>query len=103
MTLGSWIAYIFIGKLFIYLWGIFPLPQFLEENKIINKLHTCSLCSGVWIYSVLSFFMGMSLLNVLGFTDVLIVSQLITGGAISFVVHIFSVGWRDFFAPDIVL
>jgi drug/metabolite transporter (DMT)-like permease len=99
----NWIAFILIGKLLIYLWQQFPLPVRLENSQTIYKLHSCDLCSGVWLYGLLSYFMGSSLLTLLGLSYIPVASELITGGVVSFVVHIFSIGWRDKFSPNLVI
>lgn len=103
MTLSQWLIYILGGRLVIYLWQQFPLPTFLEEKKTIKKLHQCDLCSGVWIFTALAYFMGADLLGALGFHYILLVSEFLTGGVISFLTHIFIIGWQDKFAPEIVL
>lgn len=86
-----------MGRVLIYLWFQFPLPAVLEQYKSIQKLHTCDLCAGVWLYGILSYFMGLSLLQVLGFTYVPVVSEVVTGGVVSFLVHIFLIGWKEKF------
>ena len=97
MVLSNWIIFLIVGRVLVYLWQSFPLPEFLENNRIIHKFHICDLCSGVWLYGILSFFMGLSLLQALGFSYVPLVSEVVTGGLISFVVHIFLIGWREKF------
>ena len=87
----------------IYLGQKFPLPKILENNKKIKKWHECSLCFGVWVYAILAFFLHMDILTVFDFSYVFLVSEVVTGGVISFLVFIFSIGWKDYFAPDIVL
>jgi hypothetical protein len=99
----SWLVFIIIGKLSVFLGQKFPLPNFLERNKKIKEWHECSLCFGVWIYALLALFLHMDILSVLGFSYVPVVSELLTGGVISFLVFIFSVGWKDYFSPDIVI
>lgn len=99
----NWLAYLLVGKLLIYLWQQFPLPTRLENIPSIHKLHFCDLCSGVWLYGLLSFFMGVSLLTLLGFSYTPVVSELVTGGAVSFIVHIFSIGWKDKFSSELVM
>lgn len=101
--LSNWIIYVLLGKSLIYLGQKFPLPKFLEKHETIRQWHECDLCMGVWVYGLLSFFLKLDILSVLGFAYVPFVSELVTGGATSFVMHIFSIGWRDKFAPDIVL
>ncbi len=90
----SWLGYIFIGKLFIYLGMEFPLPDKLEKNKFIGALHSCDLCFGVYVYGILSYLMKMDGLSVLGFWYVPFISELVTGGIMAFLVHIFSLGWK---------
>lgn len=99
----SWLIFVVMGKLFIYLGQKFPLPDFLERIEKVKKWHECPLCFGVWIYGFLAYFLQMDLLTVLGFWYVPFVSELITGGTISFLVFVFSTGWKDVFAPDIVI
>ncbi len=101
--MANWLAYILIGKLFIYLWQQIPLPEKMESNPIISKLHGCDLCAGVWIYSALALIMGVDILSLFGIQAYTIIKEGVTGGIISFVVHIFSLGWRDKFSPDIVI
>lgn len=99
----DWLIYIVLGKLSIFLGQKFPLPDFLERNPKIKEWHRCSLCFGVWVYAGLSWVMGMDLLGTLGFHYVPVVSEFITGGVVSFIVFIFSIGWQNYFAPDIVV
>lgn len=101
MSLLSWLIYILIGRLFIFLWSQFPLPQKLESIQTIHKLHTCPLCSGTWIYSILALCFGFDILQVLGLPHVWIISEGATGAAISFMVFIFGLGWQDYFTPEI--
>lgn len=99
----NWIAFLLIGKVMVFLWQQFPLPIKLENNQTIHKLHSCDLCSGVWVFGLLSYFMGLSLLTVFGFSYTPVVSELITGGIVSFAVHIFSIGWKSKFSSELVI
>ena len=87
----------------IFLWQNFPLPTILEEKKTIKKLHECDLCSGCWMFSILAYLMGADLLSALGFHYIFGVSEFLTGCITSFMVHVFVIGWKDKFAPEIVL
>ena len=100
---SNWLVYLVMGKTIIFLWQVFPLPASLEKYKTINKLHHCDLCAGVWIYGILSAVLGLSLLEAFGFQYVPLVSELVTGGLISFVVHIFSIGWNEKFNNIVVV
>jgi hypothetical protein len=99
----NWLVYLLVGRLLIFLGQKFKLPQILENNKKIKEWHECPLCFGVWIYGFLAYFLHMNILELFGFNYVFFVSELITGGVVSFLVFIFSIGWKDYFAPDIVL
>ena len=96
----DWLVYAAIGKLVIYLWMKFPLPF---RNDWIEKLHNCDLCSGVWIYCLIAVLFGVDIIqDTLGHTAS-IAGELVTGALTSFVVYIFSAGWREVFSPPIVI
>jgi hypothetical protein len=99
----TWLVYVVTGKLFIYLGQSVPLPKVLQNIKLIAYWHSCDLCFGVWVYAILAYVWGLNILQIFDFTYVPVISDFITGGFISFLVHIFSIGWRTKFAPDIVL
>ncbi len=103
MLLSNWIVFLLAGKVIIYLWQNFPLPAALEKFRTIEKLHNCDLCAGVWIYGSLSFFLGMDILQILSFSYIPIVSEVVTGCLVSFVVHIFSIGWHEKFNNILVV
>lgn len=94
MIVLKWIAFILIGKICIHIFMQFHFPKFMQRLEWIKKLHECDLCSGVWIYSILSFFMGVKLLEVLGFGNIPLLDQVVTGIVVSWLVHIFTLGWK---------
>lgn len=94
----DWIVLALVGKILIYLWQQFPLPKALEKFKTIEKLHLCDLCAGVHIYALMSWVMGVYV-----FSYVPVVSEYITGGVVSFLVHIFSIGFREKFGNVLVI
>lgn len=100
LLLVSWLLFISLGKLLIYLGMQVPLPQRIEKFKTIKYWHECDLCFGTWVYAFLAYFMHLSLLAVLGFSYVPVLSEVITGGAVSFLVHLLTLGWKAKF--DIV-
>ena len=99
----SWVSLIVLGKLFIFLGQKFPLPALLERNKKIKEWYECPLCFGVWVYAAFSYILQVNILQVLGFTYVPVVSEFVTGGVVSFLVFLFSIGWRDYFSQDLVI
>lgn len=91
--LVKWILFLLLGRLLIYLWMSFSLPKWMK-NDWMEKLHGCDLCSGVWIFSILSFFLETDLLDMMGFGYIPLVGAIITGCAVSWFTHIFILGWR---------
>ncbi|MBT7009124.1 hypothetical protein HN960_01645, partial [Candidatus Peregrinibacteria bacterium] len=84
---------VLFGRLTIYLVQKFPLPQFL------NEWQNCSLCSGVWIFSILAAIFRVDLLSTvfyeLGVGYVPFVSEFFTGAITSWMVYIFEIGFRE--------
>lgn len=101
---SNWIILILVGKIILYLIQQFPLPEPLTKYKTIVKLHECDLCGGVHVYALMSFVMSLYLLTAVGIDLYIpVVSEYITGGIISFLVHIFSLGWKEKFSNIVVV
>jgi len=94
MLVLKWLAFLLIGKLVIHTWMRFHLPVFLKKYQWLTKLHDCDHCSGVWVYTLLSLFMGVDVLSLITFTYVPYVSQIVTGIVVAWIVHIFTLGWK---------
>ena len=94
MLLLKWLAFLLIGKLIIHTWMLFHFPRWMKRYEWLNKLHECDHCSGIYVYSILSFFTELDLLDVAGFGYIPIVGALVTGIIISWLVHIFILGWK---------
>lgn len=92
--LVRWILFAILGRLVIHLWMLFHLPKWMK-NDWVDKLHGCDLCSGVWVYTLLSFFLETDLLELVGFEHVPVVGAIITGIIVSWTVHIFVLGWKS--------
>jgi hypothetical protein len=97
-----WFLLAFVGRLLIYTWMQFPLPQVLEKRTFFKKLHECDFCAGVWSYSILSYVMQLSLLEDFGFSYFPFVSELVTGVFVSFLVHLLVLGWKTKFEVIVV-
>lgn len=98
----DWIIFAVVGKLIIYFWQKFPLPQALSKRKFIVDLHDCALCSGVWVYTGLSFLLRVNVFEEFGLGYVLFLSELVTGCAISYVVHLINVGFTEYHTTVII-
>lgn len=94
MLVAKWILFLVVGKIVIHVFQQFQLPKPIKKYQWFVKLHDCDLCSGVWIYTILSVFMGVDLLSVILFEYVPFVSEVITGIVVSWLVHIFILGWK---------
>ena len=99
--LSDWLVFILLGRVVIYLWQSFHLPDFLNTMRTIRYLHGCDLCSGVWVYSILAGLLQIDILEPLGFWYVPLVSEILVGMVTSFLVHIFIIGWKAKF--DVVV
>lgn len=86
--------FLLVGYLFVWLGMKFP-P--LSESKIVivKRIWTCSLCSGVWVYTFLSYVMGEHLFGDLFYLP--FISELATGGIVSFGVYLMEIGFRERF------
>ena len=92
----EWLTYAVLGKLLIHLWQLFPIPEPKKTyiSQFIYKLHLCDLCSGVWIYSIIALMFGIDIIQAEFGHTVHIAGEILTSAITSFVVHIFSVGWK---------
>jgi hypothetical protein len=84
-----------VGRVLIHLWGKFPLPEWFDNSKF-GKLHHCTECAGVWIYSILFMLFGVDILNMVGLQHVFI-GGFIGGAIISFVMNLLEIGFRERF------
>lgn len=101
--LAELILFCIIGRIFIYLWMVFPLPRQIDSIKFFHDVKQCDLCSGVYLFTILSWATGIDILQMLGFTDINgFIRVVITGGAISFLVHLISIGWKEKFMSFVI-
>jgi hypothetical protein len=94
----QWFVFAAIGKLLIYLWQSFPLPEGERKTYIsqtIYKLHLCDLCSGFWIFGALALLFGVDIVQQTFGHTVAIAGELVTGAITTYVVHIFSLGIKS--------
>jgi hypothetical protein len=74
----------------------FPLPEWVDRSKV-GKLHTCSLCSSVWIFSIIYIIFGIDILPLIGLPSYPVVGGILSGGLLSFLVHLIEIGFREKF------
>lgn len=102
MTLAEWLLFAATGRVLIYVWFQFPLPSkfYLKKTYFyttINKLHSCDLCAGVWLYGLLALVTGADMFSVGS-----VVTMLATGAVTSLLVHIFVIGWKSKFEVVVI-
>lgn len=95
---SSFLVFVLVGKVFIFLGDKFAQSNHLKG--FIGRLLTCGLCSGFWIYSSLSFLLGIYIFEDL-FSQRLL-EAFITGAVSSLLVHIFSAGWNSLFSTIVI-
>ena len=91
---SSFLIYVVVGKVLMY----FSM-KFARDNEItkgfIGRLLACGLCWGFWVYSLLSLLLGERLF--VEFFYIPVISELATGGIVSLIVHLITLGWREQF------
>jgi hypothetical protein len=80
----------------------FPLPQRVDNIKFIHDLKQCDLCSGVWGYTILAWITKVDILQMLGFDYLGFIGGLLTGGVVSFFVHLLVIGFREKFLTVVI-
>jgi len=98
MTLGQFLIYLAIGRLFIWLiqitgllrpvWGLHPL---LEEFR------ACDLCLGFWVYLALSYGLAAPFSWWYPAAEMVLVAGIATAMA-----HFIRLGWQSKFGVEIV-
>ena len=98
----KFIVFLLVGKLVIYILQKFPfrdtfIGNLFSEGKFLEKLFSCDLCLGVWVYATLGYIFRFSFIGSVFGTYVLFIDEAITGMIASFLMHIFSIGWNTKF------
>lgn len=95
---ATWLLFAATGKILIYLWQSFPEPGFIAIPYWLKKLHSCDLCSGVWIYAALALAAKVDMFSVNHW-----LTQIATGAITSYLVHVFWIGAKEKFARPIII
>ena len=102
LTFAEWLVFALTGEILIYVWFQFPLPLPKNKNtyiyKFFEKLHSCDLCAGTWIYSFLALATQADMSG-----SGTLVTQIATGIVTSFIVHVFVVGLKEKFLPPTII
>jgi hypothetical protein len=104
----KFLAYLALGKLIIYIAQAFPFQELIffdklmKPDRFLGKLWSCDLCLGIYLLSGLAYFLHVDILTSLGFSYVPFVSEVLTGMASSFVLHIFMIGLNAKFGVIVI-
>lgn len=86
MLLLSWAITAVVGRILIFVWQKFPAKY--VPTGFLKDVHQCDLCSGTYLYPILLFLGGASVLD-----------ALILGVVTSFVVWVFVRGMKTLVEP----
>lgn len=86
------------GKVLIFLIQKFS-KNFDIKSKFWNGLISCQLCSGFWVFLLLSLTLQVYLFSDLFFFPV--VSAIMTAGLMTFTVYLLSLGFNEYFGGKI--
>jgi hypothetical protein len=73
--------------------------KLFEEGRFIYELFSCDLCLGVWVYTILAFFFKANIYDMFYFP---VISEILTGITTSFIVHVFSAGWKSLYSTMVI-
>lgn len=87
-----------LGKLLIFTIQKYPLTEKLREiHPFIRDGLDCDFCLGCWVYLFLAWVFGMNIFE--GYLPYIpLITELLGGIVISFIMHLISIGWRDKFS-----
>ena len=99
MTAG-YLLFLVIGRLIIFFGA-----KFVQQNEIkikfLNRLFSCPLCLGVWVYSIMSFLTGYYVFDDwTGYVPVF--SELAVGCFSSFLVHLVVTGYKTLYEVVVI-
>ena len=99
MTAG-YILFLVIGRILIFFGN-----KFVEQNEIkikfLNRLFSCPLCLGVWVYTIMSFLTGYYVFgDWISYVPVL--SELAAGCFSSLLVHLVVTGYKTLYEVVVI-
>lgn len=90
---SSFLVFVLVGKVLIFLGDKFARAN--DLTGFMGRLLTCGLCSGTWAYTILSLLLGERLF--VEYFYVPLLSEIVTGGITSILVHLIHEGWKSQF------
>ncbi len=99
--LSETLLFMAIGRLAVwFLQTAGLLRKFWSLHSLLRELQECDLCLGVWVYAILAAIFRLNVLAEVGYVPVL--SEALTGGAASFVMHLLRLGWNARFGVTVI-
>jgi len=98
-------VYAAVGRLIIFTLQRFPfrkipgIGKLWLEGKFFAELFGCDFCLGFWVYTALAPIFGM---NIIEQFYIPIISWAITGVVTSFIVHVFTNGWKALYNVTVI-
>lgn len=89
---GWYILFLVVGRLLIYLARKFVVTNDVKIGFIV-RLTDCVLCSGTWVYTLLSLFTGYVILS--DWTQIPLISNIVTGCVSAYLVFLLESGYRS--------
>lgn len=95
---SEFLLVVLLGKVLLYaIQQVTPLEKIKIEY--LQKLLSCDFCLGSWLFFFLSLMFD---LRIEGLPHIIILSPFLLGVAISFIVHLISLGWRTKFETIVI-
>jgi hypothetical protein len=96
----DYFTYCVVGRILIYIiqkasLSYLPLIKSDKWKGFLTQLFGCDLCLGVWIYTLLAWFLNVNVLY--EYVYVPVISEIITGMITSFLVWLVRNGWSSQF------
>ncbi len=89
-----------LGRLVIWTLQTSGLTQpFFSWRPKLKELQECDFCLGFWVMTPLAWLLGVNLFTPL---YIPIASEILTGLALSFGLHIFRLGWQEKFGVTVL-
>lgn len=101
--MDEFVKFALVGKLVIFILQRFPfnkiplIGNLFKEGKFFGELFGCDLCLGVWVYSILAVLLEYDAIGLSGNLSGFL-SWILTGIMTSFIMFVFSNGWKALFS-----
>lgn len=90
---AGYLLFLVVGRIFIFLGSKFVRDNEIK-TKFLNRLLSCPLCLGVWVYTIMSFVTGYYVFE--DFVSYIpLFSELAAGCFSALLVYYVEMGWRS--------